>query len=452
MRCVMLLSLVAHIACYKQARADTIVTGIGGGLNVFIQEYWEAGSPRYAIANLSNEVVQISVHEWTRLDHPGKQLGGPWEVKPHCVSQVDASPLKGKGSLDFWLGGNTLLGSVTAPSAPREFTKKGVVTTTNLNASGGAFVHCKADTLTFKSETVIKLELSIASGAGRIRFKRVWEEVDASGLFPPVNPQHRERMAEAYIIEAACDTLAVTMNDKEIDVDARDPHKTPKTHRVILGFKVPKVGRRTMVEVRGYMSGPPGGGPHGSGWFGRGVIVEPSEVPYRFSEGEIDNLWNELGSQFAAAAYQASWLLVAAPEQTAPFLKERVRPAVVDSRRITQLLDDLDNDRFASREKAKAELMALGELAESALRKALEGQPPPEVQRAVNEILKRLQEQPESADRRRQLRAIEVLEHIGTPEAKEVLDKLAKGAPGARITEEARASLQRLAKRQAPSK
>ena len=37
-----------------------------------------------------------------------------------------------------------------------------------------------------------------------------------------------------------------------------------------------------------------------------------------------------------------------------------------------------------------------------------------------------------------------VLERIGTPEAQNVLETLARGAPGARETEEAKASLERL--------
>jgi hypothetical protein len=40
-----------------------------------------------------------------------------------------------------------------------------------------------------------------------------------------------------------------------------------------------------------------------------------------------------------------------------------------------------------------------------------------------------------------------VLERIGSPEAKAVLKTLAKGAPGARETEEAKASVERLATR-----
>ena len=44
----------------------------------------------------------------------------------------------------------------------------------------------------------------------------------------------------------------------------------------------------------------------------------------------------------------------------------------------------------------------------------------------------------------RTLRAIIVLERIGTPEARSVLETLGRGAPGSRETEESKASLQRL--------
>jgi hypothetical protein len=45
------------------------------------------------------------------------------------------------------------------------------------------------------------------------------------------------------------------------------------------------------------------------------------------------------------------------------------------------------------------------------------------------------------------LRAVEVLEHVGSPEARQLLTTLTKGSAGARLMEEARASLQRLERR-----
>ena len=42
------------------------------------------------------------------------------------------------------------------------------------------------------------------------------------------------------------------------------------------------------------------------------------------------------------------------------------------------------------------------------------------------------------------MRAVEVLERIGTSEAAELLKALAKGTPAARVTKEAKASLERL--------
>ena len=46
----------------------------------------------------------------------------------------------------------------------------------------------------------------------------------------------------------------------------------------------------------------------------------------------------------------------------------------------------------------------------------------------------------------RELRALEALERIGTPEARGHLRVLSRGAPAARLTEEAKASLERLSR------
>jgi hypothetical protein len=55
--------------------------------------------------------------------------------------------------------------------------------------------------------------------------------------------------------------------------------------------------------------------------------------------------------------------------------------------------------------------------------------------------------QPPSPKWLRTVRVLQVLETIGTPKAKQILEGLARGASEARLTEEAQASLQRLTRR-----
>src|SRR5207247_931342 len=112
-----------------------------------------------------------------------------------------------------------------------------------------------------------------------------------------------------------------------------------------------------------------------------------------------------------------------------------------------QLILDLDSKKFAIRERAMQELDRRAEVVETALRKALQEKPSLEVRRRLIEIIQRLERQTYTGEQLRVFRAIEVLEHIGTPEAQEVLKELAKGASEARLTQEAKAALDRLAKR-----
>src|SRR5207249_2756858 len=136
--------------------------------------------------------------------------------------------------------------------------------------------------------------------------------------------------------------------------------------------------------------------------------------------------------------------------QGVPFIKERLRPvAAVDPKQTTQLLADLDSNRFAARLKAANALEALGELAEPALRQALSNKPSLEMRQRLEGLLKEL-EAPISSGALRVVRAVEILELAGTVEARQLLATLAKGERTARITREAHDSLERLTKRLSP--
>ena len=68
-----------------------------------------------------------------------------------------------------------------------------------------------------------------------------------------------------------------------------------------------------------------------------------------------------------------------------------MRPASPpDPKRLAQLLADLDNGRVESRRQAESELEGLGDLAEPALRKALEGDPPLVLRQRVERLLDKL--------------------------------------------------------------
>jgi hypothetical protein len=161
---------------------------------------------------------------------------------------------------------------------------------------------------------------------------------------------------------------------------------------------------------------------------------------------ELDDFWLDIAKD-PPRAYKAIWTLAESPAHTIPFLRDHLRSVPeVDSKLVQRLLADLDSDQFATREKAAKELAELGEQIEPSLRKALEGQPSEEVRRQIKAIL----DAPRavmSGETQRTLRAIQVLERIGTPEARDVLKKLAGGAAGARETREAQESLERLARK-----
>jgi WD40 repeat protein len=159
---------------------------------------------------------------------------------------------------------------------------------------------------------------------------------------------------------------------------------------------------------------------------------------------ELGARWEALGAT-GPRAHRAVWELVGAPESVS-FLAGQLTPEKpVDAEQFAGLLADLDSESFVIRQRATAELEMLGERAEARLGAALDARPALEVQRRIEAILSRLEQ---SAQRLRVLRAVEVLEHVGSPEAMKVLDSLGRGTEGTRLTSEARAAVARLKQRQ----
>ena len=158
-------------------------------------------------------------------------------------------------------------------------------------------------------------------------------------------------------------------------------------------------------------------------------------------------LWDDLADADAGKAYRAGWRLASDAEASVAFLRKRLRPAEVDADVIAKALASLDSDDFEEREAASRRLAKLGDLAGPALRTALEGKPSDEARRRMEELVRRLDEPVREPDQARALRSVEVLERVGSAEARRLLDELTKGAPGSALTRDAKAALTRLSRR-----
>jgi WD40 repeat protein len=171
----------------------------------------------------------------------------------------------------------------------------------------------------------------------------------------------------------------------------------------------------------------------------RNLTIEPRPM---------EELWSDLASDDASRSWRAACTLIAVPKQTLSWITEHLKPiSKADAERIAQLITDLEAEQFADRQRAARGLEKLSELAEPALRKVLEGQPSPEVQRQTERLLSKFKEFVPAGEVLRGLRAIEVLERIGTADARRQLERLAGEAPSQRMRNEARMAVGRLTPR-----
>jgi WD40 repeat protein len=167
------------------------------------------------------------------------------------------------------------------------------------------------------------------------------------------------------------------------------------------------------------------------------------------ADGAFDALWNDLASENASTAGKAILALSQGGSESLTQLKKRLRPIVpADPKRLTQLLAELESGQFPIREKARCELEKLGDLALPILRQSSENKLSLEAQRRVEALLEKLAGPAQDQETLRILRAIETLEQIGSPESRRILETLAKGSLGHRVTISAQEASVRLQIRQ----
>jgi RNA polymerase sigma factor (sigma-70 family) len=140
--------------------------------------------------------------------------------------------------------------------------------------------------------------------------------------------------------------------------------------------------------------------------------------------------WADLAAEDATRAYGAVWRMAEVPaEVIVPFLGRQLRSiGRVDEEKVRRLVADLDSDAFAVRESASKQLRELANAAGPALRRALEAGPSAEAKRRLQALVIQLPRGATSPEERRRLRARQILEQIGTKEARGTLAELAESA------------------------
>jgi WD40 repeat protein len=169
----------------------------------------------------------------------------------------------------------------------------------------------------------------------------------------------------------------------------------------------------------------------------------------KLSADELEGLWLDLAGADGPRAYRAIDRLAASPSDSVPFLRDRLKsPPTVDERRLARLIADLDADDFTVRDQATRALEGLGARAEAALRQALEGRPSPEGRARMERLLGKLNsgKVPPSAELIG-LRVLEAMEHSDSALARPALTEVAADHRESRLAQEAKAALERLARR-----
>jgi WD40 repeat protein len=160
-----------------------------------------------------------------------------------------------------------------------------------------------------------------------------------------------------------------------------------------------------------------------------------------------DALWVDLASSDAVRGRRAIEALIAAPAEAVALLQKRLPAVEPDAKQVARWLAELGSDDFDHRQRAERGLDHLGELAGPALRRALAAKPAAEPRRRIADLVKKLDGAVLSPQQLRAVRGVQVLETLGSAEARRLLETLDKGPAVARVTIEARAALSRLASR-----
>lgn len=164
-------------------------------------------------------------------------------------------------------------------------------------------------------------------------------------------------------------------------------------------------------------------------------------------DATLEKLWEELSTDNDLRLQRVLGAFRTAPQPTVALFRKNLRHVSPEQRaKVEKWIADLDDPEFTKRDQAMKDLRQVAHQFGPLLKARLEKADPGEIRNRLTFLLKQVEIEPLPASLVTELRAVTVLEQLATPEARELLTKVAEGAPQARLTVEAQAALERVTK------
>jgi RNA polymerase sigma factor (sigma-70 family) len=189
-----------------------------------------------------------------------------------------------------------------------------------------------------------------------------------------------------------------------------------------------------------------------AGGFGMNALVWDVSLASPGSAGpaptadEQSKLERDLFNLNAASALPSMQRLAANPDIAVAVFRTMLKPATSapTDELLDRLVSELGSENYRVREAASRQLGEFGEMAAMGLKTRFAKSTDVEVRSRIVKLLDKLNSATPTAEEIAESRAFEILEQINTPDARQLLKDLAGGAPNARRTREAAASLRRI--------
>jgi WD40 repeat protein len=176
-----------------------------------------------------------------------------------------------------------------------------------------------------------------------------------------------------------------------------------------------------------------------------GKIPEPPTVAAPAKDVLMQQAWTWLAQRTGGDSGKAMEVFHSKPKEALAHFRKHIAPAKpVRTEDAERWLLQLTSSDYAIRTNAMKSLQAGDMQVEDMLRDAVAKAKTAEGKRRIEQLLEKIELFEENADRLREVRAVEVVERIGTPEARALLQEWSAGAPAARLTRESSAALGRL--------